>query len=171
LCVHHRNRWIRANRPPIESWLLGCETFGRDRFDLRHCQCRCGWRSPTRSNAVSTSAAPSPGRTRSGERRFLLDAIGYLRDLVEGVGWDAEFPRDVWLLRRLGFPGRDTRLRFTGIEPIWLRQLTKRWARWRLSTGIAVATVSADIRAITMFARGQRPGRVPQPGHRLVVRG
>ncbi len=26
------------------------------------------------------------------ERRFLLDAIGYLRDVVEGVGWDAEFP-------------------------------------------------------------------------------
>ncbi|WP_285488073.1 hypothetical protein [Amycolatopsis taiwanensis] len=26
------------------------------------------------------------------ERRFLLDAVGYLRDLVEGVGWDAEFP-------------------------------------------------------------------------------
>ena len=26
------------------------------------------------------------------ERRFLLDAIGYLRDLVEGVGWDAEYP-------------------------------------------------------------------------------
>ncbi|WP_460431822.1 tyrosine-type recombinase/integrase, partial [Amycolatopsis echigonensis] len=87
------------------------------------------------------------------ERRFLLDAIGYLRDLVDGVGWDAEFPRDVWLLRRLGFPGRDTRFRFTGIEPIWLRQLTKRWARWRLSTGIAVATVGADIRAITLFAQ------------------
>jgi integrase len=87
------------------------------------------------------------------ERRFLLDAIGYLRDVVEGVGWDAEFPRDVWLLRRLGFPGRDTRLRFTGIEPLWLRQLTKRWARWRLSTGIAVATVGADIRAITLFAQ------------------
>ncbi|WP_051574075.1 hypothetical protein [Streptomyces sp. PRh5] len=63
------------------------------------------------------------------ERRFLLDAIGYLRDVVEGVGWDAEFPRDVWLLRRLGFPGRDARLSFTGIGPLWLRELIKRWAR------------------------------------------
>ena len=26
------------------------------------------------------------------ERRFLLDAIGYLRDLVDGVGWDASTP-------------------------------------------------------------------------------
>lgn len=29
----------------------------------------------------------------------------------------------------------------------------QRWARWRLSTGIAVATVGADIRAITLFAQ------------------
>jgi integrase len=87
------------------------------------------------------------------ERRFLLDAIGYLRDVEEGVGWDAEFPRDVWLLRRLGFPGRDARFRFTGIEPLWLRQLTKRWARLRMSTGVALATVGADIRAITLFAQ------------------
>lgn len=52
------------------------------------------------------------------ERRFLLGAIGYLRDLIEGVGWDNEYPRDAWLLRRLGYPGRDTCLRFTEIEPI-----------------------------------------------------
>ncbi len=87
------------------------------------------------------------------ERRFLLDAIGYLRDLIDGVGWDAEYPRDVWLLRRLGYPGRDTCLRFTAIEPIWLRQLTKRWTRWRLSTGTSIGTVSADVRAITGLAQ------------------
>lgn len=78
------------------------------------------------------------------ERRFLLDAIGYLRDLVDGTGWDAEYPRDVWLLRRLGYPGRDNVLRFTGITPIWLRQLTKRWVRWRLSTGTSLTTVAED---------------------------
>lgn len=87
------------------------------------------------------------------ERRFLLDAIGYLRDLIDGVGWDTEYPRDVWLLRRLGYPGRDNALRFDGIEPDWLRSLTKRWARWRLSTGTALATVIADVRAITTFAQ------------------
>jgi hypothetical protein len=87
------------------------------------------------------------------ERRFLLDAIGYLRDLAEGTGWDAEFPRDVWLLRRLGFGDRDTQLTFTGIAAVWLRELAKRWARWRLSTGTAVATVGADVRAITLFAQ------------------
>jgi len=87
------------------------------------------------------------------ERRFLLDAIGYVRDVREGTGWDNEFPRDVWLLRRLGYPGRDARFRFTGIEPPWLRELTKRWVRWRMSTGIALPTVGADIRAITQFSQ------------------
>jgi integrase len=87
------------------------------------------------------------------ERRFLLDAVGYLRDLAEGAGWDTEYPRDVWLLRRLGFPGRDAVLRFDRIEAAWLRELAKRWARWRLSTGTALATVLADVRAITRFAR------------------
>jgi hypothetical protein len=49
---------------------------------------------------------PISGSSERGhiERRFLLDAVGYLRDLIEGVGWDAEFPCDVWLLRRIGFP-------------------------------------------------------------------
>ena len=87
------------------------------------------------------------------ERRFLLDAIGYLRDLAEGAGWDTEYPRDVWLLRRLGYDGRDAVLRFDRIEAAWLRELTKRWARWRLSTGTALSTVLADVRAITGFAR------------------
>lgn len=87
------------------------------------------------------------------ERRFLLDAISYLHDLIDGVGWDEEYPRDVWLLRRLGYPSRDGQLRFDGIEAAWLRALTKRWIRWRLSTGISVTAVSADVRAITLFAK------------------
>jgi integrase len=87
------------------------------------------------------------------ERRFLLDAIGYLRDLADGAGWDTEYPRDVWLLRRLGYPVRDAVLRFDRIEHQWLRELTKRWVRWRLSTGTALPTVWADVRAITLFAR------------------
>jgi len=57
------------------------------------------------------------------------------------------------LLRRLGYPGRDAVLRFDEIPPAWLRALTKRWARWRLSTGTALTTVLADVRAITGFAQ------------------
>jgi integrase len=87
------------------------------------------------------------------ERRFLLDAIGYLRDLIDGVGWDAEYPREVWLLRRLGYPSRDGQLRFDGIKAGWLRALVQRWIRWRLSTGTSVGTVRADLRAIILFAQ------------------
>src|SRR6202034_3774053 len=54
--------------------------------------------------------------------------------------------------RRLGFPARDAVLSFDRIEHQWLRELTKRWTRWRLSTGTALATVLADVRAITLFA-------------------
>jgi len=86
-------------------------------------------------------------------RRFLLDAISYLHDLTDGVGWDEEYPRDVWLLRRLGYPSRDGQLRFDGIDAAWLRTLTKRWIRWRLSTGISVGAVRSDVRAITLFAQ------------------
>ncbi|MGH3584854.1 MAG: tyrosine-type recombinase/integrase [Pseudonocardia sp.] len=187
LCVHHRLRWVRAERPPMQSWLAGCATFGLDRFDLRRLpppmqleiayaiQCRVDERRTiTRPHSIRRLLRALPGggvvslldrspeswmayfgfSSERGyiERRFLLDAIGYLRDLTEGTGWDAEFPRDVWLLRRLGFGDRDTQLTFTAIAPTWLRELTKRWARWRLSTGTAVATVGADVRAITLFA-------------------
>ena len=31
--------------------------------------------------------------------------------------------------------------------------MTKRWIRWRLSTGITVGAVRADVRAITLFAQ------------------
>jgi hypothetical protein len=79
------------------------------------------------------------------ERRVQLDAISYLHDLNDGVGWDEEYPRDVWLLRRIGYPSRDGQLRFDGIKVAWLRALTKRWIRWRLSTGISVGAVRSDI--------------------------
>lgn len=86
-------------------------------------------------------------------RRFLLDAIGYLVDMVEGIGWEAEYPRDVWLLRRIGYPGRDKAFHFDEIEPLWLRSLTKRWTRWRLSTGIEVITALAGVHAIKIFSQ------------------
>jgi integrase len=188
LCRSHRVRWARHGRPPIAEYVVSCETFGRDRFDLRSfptpmrleiaysIQRRVDERrTKTRPdvlrhllNQLRDSGANSlldrSSRTwtidlgfsterGSVSHRFLLDAIGYLTDLVEGVGWDSEYPRDAWLLRRIGYPGRDTALRFDGIGALWLRSLTKRWARWRLSTGIRMATVAADVRAITRFSQ------------------
>ena len=188
LCRSHRVRWASKGKPPIAEYVLSCESFARDRFDLRPLptpmRLEIAYAIQRRVDERRTKTRPDvlrhllnqlrdSGATSLLERspatwavdlgfstergsvshRFLLDAIGYLTDLVEGVGWDCEYPRDVWLLRRIGYPGRDTALRFDGIGPIWLRSLTKHWARWRLSTGIGMATVAADVRAITRFSK------------------
>lgn len=82
-------------------------------------------------------------------RRFLLELYDRLEDLRDGSGWDVEYERDVWQLRRLGFPTRDRVLRFDGVEPGWLRPLAKRWARWQISTGTALGTVAMHLRGLT----------------------
>jgi integrase/ferredoxin len=89
---------------------------------------------------------------KSVARRFLIDTLGWLDDLANGVGWDSEFDRDVWQLRRLGYPNRESCLRFDRIEPMWLRMLAKRWARWRLSTGMNPTSVSAGLKCVIDFA-------------------
>ena len=58
-------------------------------------------------------------------------------DLAEGGGWDAEYPRDTWQMHRLGFEGR-TVLDFSRIPQQQLKNLAKRWIRWRLSTGLSM---------------------------------
>lgn len=87
-----------------------------------------------------------PARVISTGRAFLVFAIDCLLDLRDGAGWDAEYPRDVWLLRRLAVPGagHGARLDFTPIQAAWLRELAKRWCRWRLSCGIGLRQVRKD---------------------------
>jgi integrase len=55
-------------------------------------------------------------------------------------------------MRRLGFTGNQ-RLDFTGIRQPWLRELVKRWLRWRLSTGLDLEVARRGLRALTRFAR------------------
>ncbi len=86
-------------------------------------------------------------------RSFLGYAYRQVADLAEAGGWEAEYPRDVWRMRRLGFDG-DRTLRFTGIPQPWLREPAKRWVRWRLSTGLGLeAGGGRPVVAITRFAR------------------
>jgi integrase len=88
--------------------------------------------------------------TRS--RGFLSYASRVIADLAEAGGWDAEYPRDVWRMRRLGYDG-DRTLRFGGIPQPWLRDLAKRWARWRLSTGLGLeAGGGRPVVVLTRFA-------------------
>jgi integrase len=89
---------------------------------------------------------------------FLRYARTRLEELHRGSGWAAEFPLDIWDLRRLGLRPPSTtegtaRLRFDRIPQPWLRQLAKRWMRSRLGSGIGNAQVAADLLALTRLAR------------------
>jgi len=51
----------------------------------------------------------------------------------------------VWLPRRLGIAGHDgARLDFTAVQPLWLRELVKRWCRWRMSCGVGLQQLRKD---------------------------
>lgn len=185
LCRSHHSRWLRHGRPPVAEFLVECETYGHDRFDLRGLpaimRAEIAYGLQRRADEGRTQSRPDQLRRlltrlpagvgslrersevewlevlgwqdrKSVARRFLTDTLEWLEDLAVGVGWDSEYGRDIWRLRRLGFPHRDAALRFDRIEPVWLRQLTKRWARWRLSVGIGPPTVSGDILAISLLA-------------------
>jgi integrase len=80
---------------------------------------------------------------------------GELRS-VPGAGQELEerYAANVWHAGQLGVPaarGRDT-VTFTGIQPAWLRQAAKRWARQRLSTGHAFNTIRAGAAALKRFS-------------------
>ena len=78
-----------------------------------------------------------PAPKDSNPRALLIYARRKVEDLVDAGGWEAEYPRDVWQLRRLGFPGHQT-LIFEHIPQSWMRALVKRWVRWRLGTGLGL---------------------------------
>lgn len=111
------------------------------------------------------STAASLGRTNS-VIAFVRDTLASL-DRFEGlVGWDTEYPRDIWKLTNLGFPAtRLAVLRFDRIHPQWMRNLAKRWCRWRLSTGSSAGVVASNLYALTRFCRFlEETGRgVPTP--------
>lgn len=114
-----------------------------------------------RSGVVSLTDYPEPSWRQGGHpelndtmaRAFLTSAIRKVADLADDDGWTAEYPRDVWKMRRLGYPGEVT-MRFTGIAQPWLRELAKRWVRWRLATGLGLeAGARRPVLAITRFSR------------------
>ena len=68
-------------------------------------------------------------------------------------GWDNEYPRDTWQLRRLGIDSQAVvTLQFTAISQPWLKDLAKRWTRWRLSCGLSPVACHRGVRAVTRFA-------------------
>jgi integrase len=96
----------------------------------------------------------SPNRTRTtGWVAFVLDARARIEHLACGRGWEVEYPREVWRLRNLGVSHRHAAtISFGQISQPWLRELAKRWARWRLATGINATTVRAGVRVVARFS-------------------
>lgn len=103
-----------------------------------------------------------PAPKDSNPRALLAYARRSLEDLEAGDGWDAEYPRDRWRLRRLGVTDADRTLVFEQIPQPRLRELAKRWARWRISCGLSYEAVRRGVAAVTRlacFLHGQQPGR------------
>ncbi|HEY5986938.1 MAG TPA: tyrosine-type recombinase/integrase [Streptosporangiaceae bacterium] len=97
--------------------------------------------------------------------RFLVYAHRKVTALAEGEGWDNEYPRGIWRLRRLGIQSPAATLRFDGISQPWLRELAKRWTRWRLSAGMeAGGTCYRGVQAITRFSVFLRAAGITEPG-------
>jgi hypothetical protein len=87
-------------------------------------------------------------------RAFISYAVDCLASLRDGSGWETEYHAEIWRLARLGLPvTRRARFDFRGIEPEWLRELIKRWLRWRISGGLALGQVRKDFTALTRMTR------------------
>ncbi len=125
--------------PPVVTWALRQAANAGVGSLLDHDEQR--WRELT------------AGKSGGWYQSFVLHAREAVETLRDGTGWDVEYPRDVWRLHTLSGlttnPGKapDARnhLRFDRITQPWLRALAKRWARLRLTAGLAVGTVVTDV--------------------------
>lgn len=121
--------------------------------------------------AIATGRAGSGSRT-VGQLRYLH---GKLTDLVGGADADSEFDRDVWRAKVLGILTLKgaSQIHFGNVTQPWLRGPVKRYARFRLATGKAFASVDIDVRSVRWFSRfltEQHPGvRTPRQLTRPVV--
>jgi site-specific recombinase XerD len=89
--------------------------------------------------------------TISSSVSLVIYARRQVEQLHHGRGWDVEYPRDVWRLRNLGIDSPHAHLRFDRIPQPWLRELGKRWVRWRLGTGICGGQATKCVNALTRF--------------------
>jgi hypothetical protein len=97
-----------------------------------------------RTGKVQTGAGAA-----SGEVLRLVAADG-----EHGEDLERRYAADAWQAAELGVPAARGRgsVSFTRIDPPWLREATKRWARHRLSTGCAFGTIRIDAFAIQHFS-------------------
>ena len=86
--------------------------------------------------------------------------------------WETEFPKDVWHARALGIAARSqVTVHFENITRPWLKQLAKRWARWRLTTGLTVESAVLGTKAVESFNAFLDSSRIPVLGTADIDRG
>ena len=92
-----------------------------------------------------------PGVTATTPRSLIIYARRQAEELAFGRGWDVEYPRDTWRLRNLGIHDPIANVRFGGIPQPWLKDLAKRWCRWRLATGLSPGSPARGARVLAHF--------------------
>jgi integrase len=99
-------------------------------------------------------------------RALITYAHRKVTTLAEGEGWENEYPRDTWRLDRIGVRDGSAQsiLQFGRIPQPWLRNLAKRWTRWRLSTGLSVSASYAGVMALTRLAAFLQEAGIDDPG-------
>jgi site-specific recombinase XerD len=85
---------------------------------------------------------------------FLIFAIDELDKLRGTYTREHEFLRDRWRLRRLGFGGAQggLTLNFGVISQQWLRQVIKKFLRWRVDIGHSASGMHRDLTTLTRMA-------------------
>jgi integrase len=132
-------RWLRDR--PVDSLLIGSDAAWARAAEKR-------FTAGTRANPLAWV-------------RYCRRVLGRLRDQRhEGEVWDW----DTWPTDRIDPDGRYAhqpakRIYFADIEPDWLRELAKRWARWRITTATkspgSVAVATSSLRTFTSWLAGR----------------
>jgi integrase len=95
-------------------------------------------------------------RTRKAQAQPDAASDTTLRLVAAARGGDLEhrYAADIWHAEQLGVPAARGRaaVNFARINPPWLREITKQWARHRLATGCAFGTLTIDVFAIQYFS-------------------
>jgi integrase len=119
------------------------------------------WRTHTRRANAAGCAFQS----------FILDTCYHLRQLLIDDPWTHEYPRQVWDLKALGLDRGGLRhLDFGQVNPGWLRELVKRWARWRLSRGLKPGTLHHAVRAVARLGEHLQRQAGPDAGPEALTR-
>ncbi|MEU4580459.1 tyrosine-type recombinase/integrase [Nonomuraea sp. NPDC023979] len=112
-----------------------------------------------RQMSVARRRKPGWEKFRNRSETFLIYARDIVETLRDGSGWEVEYPRDIWRLAKLsglkqsaGGARSGIRLRFDRIAQPWLRELGKRWVRYRLTSGLSIPTAASDVQALTRFS-------------------